>query len=74
MGNSIRNNQKLLLFILVLFIYTSVNFLEAYSSAPWNFDNNFKAYLPLFLAYLTIDLLGGDVVAILKTTIDYFKK
>lgn len=74
MGNSINNNKKLILFVLVLSIYTSINFLEAYPALSWTFDKDFKAYLPLFLAYLTIDLLGGDVIAIFKTVTDYFKK
>lgn len=84
MGTSITNNEKLTLFILAFLVYSCANFLEASRYflcqstcaqseclASFKFDENFMSYIPLFLAYLTIDLLGGDVIHFVKTLFRY---
>lgn len=74
MGTSISNDKKLAIFIIVFIMYCLVNFLEANEFwGKWVFDISFKEGLKYGVAYLLVDLLGGDVILFAKGLLRYFR-
>lgn len=58
--------------MLVWIVYCIVHFLEANTIwGTWTFDVTFKNFTTVFLGYMTIDLLGGDVVELIRIALRF---
>ena len=75
MNESISNNKKVTIFLFAFTVYCVVNFLQASGDhwGTWSFEPSFKESLKIGLAYLLVDLLGGDAVAFIKGILRYLK-
>lgn len=74
MSEAISNGKKMTIFIFAFVVYCLVNFLKANNVwGTWNFDMEFTETLKFGLAYLLVDLLGGDVVILIKSIFRFFR-